>query len=215
MTMQVKPFAFDRVFSVAPHEEALDADKLRLENAHLEGEIARLRQRIETESARAHAEGFQAGMEQVRGERQAALLAATDAIHAAIEALDEHFAAVERRVVREGAEFALAAADHLAARALAADPAGAIDDAIGRALAQVRRGQPIRIRVHPDLVADIEARIAERQSRDRRRLTLTVIGDAALAPGDAHIAWDQGGLTLDRAARLEAIAREIDALLPR
>ena len=79
----------------------------------------------------------------------------------------------------------------------------------GRVLTQVARGQELRVRVHPDLAERMEAVIAERQSRDRRRLSLTVIADDALAVGDALIAWEQGGLTLDAAARRAAILTEL------
>ena len=52
-----------------------------------------------------------------------------------------------------------------------------------------------------------------RQAADRRELRLHVVGDGALAPGDACIAWDGGGLTLDAAARAAAIREEMAALL--
>jgi flagellar assembly protein FliH len=76
-------------------------------------------------------------------------------------------------------------------------------------LTQVARGQELHIRVHPELVDATEALIAGRQSRDRRRLSLTVISDDTLAIGDALIAWEQGGLTLDAAARRSAILAEL------
>lgn len=213
MTMQVRPFAFDRVFTVAA-PATVDAEALRQDIERLEHELASRTAELEAQTLRARAEGFQAALDQVRGDRQAALLAATDAIHAAIEALDARFADAEAKVARAGGEIALAAADFIAARALAHEPCAAIDAAVGRALRQVRRGQPITIRVHPDLVADMEALLADRQARDRRRLALTVIGDEALPVGDARLAWDDGGLALDAGARRELVARELDELYP-
>lgn len=211
--MQVRPFAFDRVFTVAT-PEAVNVEALRLQVEQLQHDLASQKLEIEAQLMRARAEGFQAALDQVRGERQAALLAATDAIHAAIEALDARFHEAELKVARAGGEIALAAADYLAARALELEPAVAIDAAIGRALRQVRRGQPITIRVHPDLVADMETLVADRQAQDRRRLALTVIGDEGLPVGDARLAWDDGGLALDAGARRELVARELDELYP-
>lgn len=213
MTIQVQPFAFDRVFTVAA-PATIDGEALRLQVEHLELELLRQKTEMEAQIARARAEGFQAALDQVRGERQAAILSATDAIHAAIEALDARFHEAEQKIARAGGEIALEAADYLAARALAREPGPAIDAAIGRALRQVRRGQPITVRVHPDLVADIEALVADRQSQDRRKLGVTVLGDATLALGDAQLSWDDGGLALDAQARREAVARELDSLYP-
>ncbi len=89
----------------------------------------------------------------------------------------------------------------------------AVDEAIGRALAQVARGQEIDVKVHPDLVEDIEARIAERQSRDRRRLALVVSGDASLAPGDAVLRWDRGGVIVDAQSRRQAVLDELAPIM--
>jgi flagellar assembly protein FliH len=214
MTMHVKPFAFDRVFAVTPPGATKDADALRLEVEHLELELLRVKRDMEAQVALARAEAFQAAVEQVRAEREQALLAATDALQAQLETLDARFHELELQVARHGGEVALAAADHLAARALELAPGAAIDAAIGRALRQVRRGQPITVRVHPDFLDDIEALVADRQTRDRRRLGLTVVADAALAPGDARLEWENGGLALDADARREAVARELDELFP-
>ncbi|WP_256731644.1 hypothetical protein [Sphingomonas sp. dw_22] len=103
----------------------------------------------------------------------------------------------------------------VAGRALEAAPAAAIDAAIGRVLGQVARGTELQIRVHPDLVADIEAKIVQRQSQDRRKLNLFVTADADLVLGDAVIGWEEGGLTLSAAARREAITAELESLLPK
>lgn len=214
MTMHVRPFAFDRVFAVTPPGATKDADALRLEVEHLELELLRVKRDMEAQVALARAEAFQAAVEQVRAEREQALLAATDALQAELERLDTRFHELELQVARQGGEVALAAADHLAARALEQAPGAAIDAAIGRALRQVRRGQPITVRVHPDFLDDIEALVADRQTRDRRRLGLTVIADASLAPGDARLEWENGGLVLDAEARREAVARELDELFP-
>ena len=80
-------------------------------------------------------------------------------------------------------------------------------------LGQVARGTELQVRVHPDLLDDIEARIADRQSRDRRKLNLTVVPDETIALGDARIGWEEGGLALDASARRRAVAEELETLL--
>jgi flagellar assembly protein FliH len=213
MTMQVRPFAFDRVFS-AGAEAARDAAQLATRVAALELQLSQQAQEREAQITRARAEGYQEALEQVRGERELAVLSAADALHAALEALDGRWREIESVAARQAAELALDAADYLAGQALARDPGTAVDAAIGRALRQVRRGQPILVRVHPDLVPDIERLVAERQLQDRRRLELAVVGDPALPLGDAQLCWDEGSLALDVAARRAALVRELDSLYP-
>jgi flagellar assembly protein FliH len=209
----VQRFAFDRVFTVPPAGGApVDADLLP-ELVNLRAELAALKAEQGAQLALARAQGFEAGLSQARAEREAALLSAVDALQAGLESIDERFEEVSQRVTGEAAEIALAAADMIAGRALDAAPTDAIDSAIGRVLGQVARGTELEVRVHPELVEAIEARIAERQSKDRRRLFLTVIADAAIPLGDAMIGWDQGGLAVDAAARREAVRAELETLL--
>lgn len=214
--VQVKPFPFDRIFSdVAAKPVALAVDEGAL-NARIEALAAdceRMKDEREAELATARAEAFEQGLEQARGERETALLAAVDALQASLEAVEEGLGEIEGRLACEAGELALVAADLIAARALELDPSRAIDEAIGRALSQVRRGQSVRIRVHPDLVSDVERMIAERQADERRRLSLVVFGDGALPLGDAALQWDQGGLRLDAEARRAAIRAELDGSL--
>lgn len=209
----VQPFAFDRVFSVPPKGGAPAAADLLPEVASLRAELAALKAEQGAQLALARAQGFEAGLSQARTERDAALLSAVDALQAGLETIDERFEEVSQRVTGEAAEIALAAADMIAGRALEAAPTDAIDSAIGRVLGQVARGTELEVRVHPELVEAIEARIADRQSKDRRRLFLTVVPDATITLGDAMIGWDQGGLAVDATARREAVRAELETLL--
>lgn len=211
----VQRFAFDRIFTLNAADPKINAADLELEIIALRAEIALLKSDQGGAIAMARAQGFDAGLAQARAEREVALLSAVDALHAGIEVIDAHFTEVSDRVAGEAAEIALAAADMLAGRALETAPAAAIDAAIGRVLGQVARGTELQVRVHPDLVADIEEKIVQRQSQDRRKLSLSVSADDTLALGDAVIGWEEGGLTLSAAARREAITAELESLLPK
>jgi flagellar assembly protein FliH len=211
----IERFAFDRIFSTPVSGDAkIPSGDMLLEISALRAELALLRSDVDAQVSLARAQGFEAGLAQARAERDVALLSAVDALHAGIESLDERFEDVSRRVTGEAAEIALAAADMIAGRALDGEPAEAIDAAIGRALSQVARGTELEIRVHPELIEAIETRIAARQSKDRRKLNLTVVGDVTIAIGDAQIGWEQGGLALDAVARRQAVMDELETLLP-
>ncbi|EIZ78723.1 flagellar assembly protein H [Novosphingobium sp. Rr 2-17] len=212
MPVHATPFAFDRVFTLPKVGEVVpDA---ALEVITLRDELERLKQQFETSIEVARADGFEAGLAQARGETAVALLAATDALHASIEAVEDEYAAIEQRLSKVAADVAMAAAEALAAQEIEANPARAIDKAISRVLLQVARGQELYIHVNPALLEQMEALLVERQSRDRRRLSLKLLADPALAIGDAVIAWEQGGLALNAAARRAAIRAELGLPAP-
>ncbi len=213
-SFHIKPFAFDRVFAAASPARAAPGQNDSERIMALTAEVDLLRSMLETNVAVARAEGFEAGLAHARGEVNAAMLAATDALHSSIEAVENEFEAVELRTSRAAAEVAMAAAEGLAARALESDPTAAIDEAIGRVLTQVARGQELQIRVHPSLLEATEELIAGRQGRERRRLSLLAIGDPTQAIGDALISWEQGGLALNAEARRAAILTELGLDVP-
>lgn len=218
LSFQARPFAFDRIFTAAPSAPPgrapdRDAVSLAIELELLQADSARREADHLAELTRARADGFEAGLVHARADRETALLAAIDALHVGVESLTETVEETRAQLIDDAADLARAAATHLAAHTLALDPAAPIDAAIGRALAQVARGTELVVRVHPDLLPEIEARIAVRQGNDRRRLRLHVEADESLAIGDARIDWDEGGSCLDRAAREAAIRNEFETLL--
>lgn len=211
----IRPFVFDSIFAIPETDPAkVSTSELQLEIAALKADLALLQQDQEMALAAAKAEAFEAGLAQARDERETATLAAVDALQAAIEHLDSRMDEIATEVARDAAEVSLAAAELIAGRAIDHDPALAIDEAIGRVLKQVARGQELLVRVAPTLAADVERMIEARQAQDRRRLHLHVVSDPGLAPGDAFIEWDQGALALDGDARRQAIRAELEALLP-
>ncbi|GAB5349258.1 FliH/SctL family protein [Alteriqipengyuania sp. 357] len=218
--LQIQRFAFDRTFTLPPREtprkyrRKTDPALLAQEVEDLRQQIERLEQDHTQELARTRAEAFEAGRNHMQADREAAILSALDALQASLEESAEQDRAMRAQVVAEACEMALAAAEAIAGHATGHEPGGAVDEAIGRALAQVKRGQEIDVRVHPDLVEDIEARIAQRQSQDRRRLALIVSPDETLSPGDGVLSWDRGGVIVDAQRRRRAVLDELAPLLP-
>jgi flagellar assembly protein FliH len=215
--IHIKPFGFDRVFRFAGVEAPTAGDggeiAAEAQARELQAQIVRILEEHQVELAQARADGFEAGLWQARHDRDAALLAAVDALHGALDDVDMRLTESEQAVSRDAAQVAVSAAEALAGHALALDPLFAIDAALGRVLRQVRRGTQLGIRIHPSLAADIGRRIADRQALDRRKLSIAVLPDDNLTPGDAHIVWEEGGLIVDGAARRAAVLAELDPLL--
>lgn len=212
-SFHTRPFTFDRVFPLAEANVPDNPVDMALKLAALSAELDVVRASSAAAVAVARSEGYEAGINEARAERDTALLSAIDALHASIEEIDASQTAAIEILRREAASVAMTAAEVMAGRALDLAPAQAIDDAIGRVLLQIARGQEVVIRVHPDMVGDVEARIADRQSRDRRKLALLVVADPAVAIGDAQMFWDTGGLELDAEARRQAVVAEVAPLL--
>ena len=199
----IRPFAFDRVFpAVETPSDSDDPVTLRLRIATLEAECALAAAERDAATAQAHDAGFAQGLAAARADREAGLLAATDALHGAIEEIDAQLEGLADEAAQAAASIAATAAELLAATV---PPALAIDDAIGRVLRQVVRGQEIEVAVHPELVDEMTRRVAVRQADDRRRLAISIVADPTLPIGDSHIHWDQGGVVLDAAQRADAV----------
>jgi flagellar assembly protein FliH len=212
--IHIKPFGFDRVFHVSG-SEAPDAGipEINEQADDLQARIDAMEEAHRAELFRARADGFEAGLGQARREREAALLSAVDAIHAAIEQVDAYLAEVTDSITRDAAEIALAAAHALAGHAIAHSPARAIDEALGRVLHQVARGTQLTVRVHPSLLPDVQRIIADRQAHDRRKLSIATLADESTPEGDALIFWDEGGLAVDMSARNATVLAELSPLL--
>lgn len=215
---RILPFAFDRTFPSPLGEPArmlrrkTDAHDLALEVDALKDQIAQLTQHHRDELACARSEAFAAGLDHARTEREEAILAAIDAAQASLETLALQHDELRSETVADASQLALVAAEILAGCAIEHEPGRPIDEAIGRALLQVTRGEEIEIRVHPDLFEDITQRIDRRQAGDRRQLFLNVSADPAVAPGDAVLSWERGGLLVDAASRRQALLDELAPL---
>jgi len=215
---QAQPFRFDTVFAVDPviqfevEEEDEAAEDVSLAVSVLRAELDALRATHAQELAEARLSAAIEAEERMRSERDNALLSAFDALHAGWEEQADMREAMLEELRSEAVSLALAIGEKLAGHALATNPVEAVDQAIGRVLELIARGQEVVIRVNPGLIGDIEARIAERQSRDRRQLNLLVEGEAAIPMGDAGLRWDGGGMKVSAADRHVAIDEELASL---
>ncbi len=162
---------------------------------------------IEAMCAKARQEGTQAG--QVRASENInqtvaalviALRAALDQSHAAIETIRE-----------EAAQLAFAAAKKIASAALAALPAGDVEAALREAMHQAIGEPRITLRAAPDVVAALEARIADIAHEEGYEGRVMIAADPAFSGADCRIEW-RGGGSERREAAIEAA---VEALIAR
>lgn len=207
-----KPFCFDTEFAVNIPRPEGPLSEQSLEVSALRAEMEAMRADHGAAIERVRNEAYLEGLAQARTEREQAVLAAVDALHTVWEEFADGRDAVIDQLRTEACELARTIGEALAARALADAPVEAIDEAIGHVLSQIARGQEVLIHVNPDLTEQVEKRIEDRQSQDRRRLNLVVQSDATIPPGDAHLRWEGGGLALDAKARADTVFAELEAL---
>lgn len=200
-----RPYAFERVFALSASDPGRTSQDLGLHVLALQAELAELRRDADAALERARDDGFASGLAQARVETSNALLKAETSLCEALAALEVEFCNTEARIAALAADVSLVAAELLAARAIDQDPAAPIDAAIGRVLAQTGFRESLHLRVHPSLSAALRTLIDSRQSAEQRPLTITVHEDPNIVIGDAHITWDEGGLSLDTAARRAAV----------
>lgn len=215
---QAQPFRFDKVFATEPFiqreifEEEKPEEDASLAVSVLRAELDALRATHAQELVEARLNAAIEAEERMRSERDNALLSAFDALQAGWEEQADARDGMLEELRSEAVALALAIGEKLAGHALAANPAAAVDQAIGRVLGLIARGQEVVIRVNSALIEDVEARIAERQSRDRRKLNLLVEGEMSIPMGDARLRWDGGGMKVSAADRRAAIDEELASL---
>ena len=215
----IKPFAFDRVFRFDAPKSKEEADAvgmadLRLHVEQLEAELERLRQERDEAVAAAHADGLAQGLVQARAERAEAQLAASDALHAALDDLASDLSGLSEQMTRDCADVALKAAEVLAGHAVACEPMRAVEEALERVLEQVAFGTALHMRVHPDSLEHFQQFVASRAENHGAKPSIHVVADPQIAPQDAHISWAQGGLIVDAEERRAAVMQELQPLLP-
>ena len=163
----------------------------------------------EIETMRAAAEAKGAADATVRAnesiERTAAALivslrAALDNSHAEIEALRA-----------EAAALALAAAKKIAPAALAALPAGDVENALREAMHQAIGEPRITLRAAPGVIAALEAKVADIAHEEGYDGRVMLAADPAITGADCRIEWRGGGSERSEAA----IEAALDALIAR
>ena len=192
-------FTFDTEFR-GPSDVASDAARARQKKTLTVEEI-------ETMRASAQAEGTQAAsvLAAENIERTAAML--VTALRAALDRSHDEIETVRA----EAASLALAAAKKIAPAALAALPAGDVENALREAMHQAIGEPRITLRAAPDVIAALEGKVeavAHEEGYDGR---VILAADPAITNADCRIEWRGGGSERSEAA----IEAALDALIAR
>jgi flagellar assembly protein FliH len=162
---------------------------------------------IEAMCSHAEAQGTQAASVQAAENIDRVITSLIVALRAA---LDQSHAQIEN-VRADAALLALADAKKIAPAALAALPAGDVENALREAMHQAIGEPRITLRAAPDVVAALESRIAGIAHEEGYDGRVMIAADPAIAGADCRIEWRGGGSERSEAA----IEAALDALITR
>ena len=192
-------FTFDTEFR-GPSDVVSDAARARQKKTLTTEEIETMRASAEAQGTQAASVRATENLDRTAAALVVALRAALDSSHAEIEA-----------VRAEAALLAIAAAKRIAPAALAALPAGDVENALREAMHQAIGEPRITLRAAPDVIAALEGRIAAIAHEEGYDGRVMMAADPAIAGADCRIEWRGGGSERSEAA----IEAALDALIAR
>jgi flagellar assembly protein FliH len=198
MTASAK-FTFDTEFR-GPSDVVSDTARARQKQTLTVEEIEAMCAKAEAKGANAASARAAENMERTTALLIVSLRAALDNSHAEIETLRA-----------EAAKLALATARKIAGAALAACPAGEVEHALREAMHQALGEPRITLRAAPDVIAALEAKIADIAHEEGYDGRVMPAADPAIAGADCRIEWRGGGSERSQAA----IDAALNALIAR
>lgn len=186
VTARPAKFAFGQEFG---------ATETRRKPEEIERELARLAGEVESARAEGYANGYAAG-EQARSALEAARIAS--AVERLVDIATSLFSTIDgdrTRLEAEAVELAVTTARILAKGLVEREPLDEITRLVREALTNLRNAPHLVLRVSPDLVEPIDARIKKLGFERGYDGRMIVLGDPDLAPGDCHIEWADGGMS--------------------
>jgi len=181
-------FTFDTEFR-GPSDVASDAARARQKKTMTVEEIETMRADAQAEGTQAASVRAAENIEQAASALVAALKAALDRSHGEIES-----------VRAEAAALALAAAKKIAPAALAALPAGDVENALREAMHQAIGEPRITLRAAPDVAAALEGKVAAIAHEEGYDGRVILAADPAITGADCRIEWRGGGSERSEAA---------------
>ena len=168
-----------------------------------EAEVAELVEQARTQ-ARAEGEAAaRAGIERTLADTMARVIGE-------VGTLVDDAGAAERRLGVEAARLGHAIGTKLATRLMEAHPLAEIEAMVSECLAEAATEPRVVIRLQPDLVEPMKARIDALAEATGHQGKLVLLGDNRMGPGDARVEWANGGAERDLGAIAAAVAAAIE-----
>jgi len=193
--------------STSPQRFTFDTEFRGQEDRPSEAARSRQKQTLTTEELeRIQAEAHQAGADNANARATEALERGLAALTIAIRAaLDTSHAEIEA-VRDEAARLALAMAKKIAPAALAALPAGDVENALRLAMHQAIGEPRITLRAAPAVVEALQSRLADIAHEEGYDGRVLAAADPAMRGADCRIEWRGGGAERSEAVIEEALA---------
>ena len=194
---QAKKFLFDTAFAAKAEREQKPKPQFTeddLAAARGEGQQA----------------GFQMGREAAQREVERRVADALEAVAAGLAGIDAAQARAAAELRAEAARLALAIAGKLAPELVARQPLAEIEAVIVDCLAQLPTEPRVVVRVAEGLVEALTGRIEALTRRAGFSGAVVLLGEPAMASGDARVEWADGGAERDLARTYAAIEEAVN-----
>ncbi|WP_119461162.1 FliH/SctL family protein [Rhodospirillaceae bacterium SYSU D60014] len=216
--MRTETYRFDRIFHPGPDGNDTEAPQSEMTQEMIE-EIIGARVEAAVENARkeayaeAHALGYEAGRASAWREHEANIASEISSIGSQIEAVAKDLGRIEKGIQMEAANTVTVLVQRLAPELLSANAGLKIDSLVAEAMAKVRGGGRLIIRVSPAHYARVKAAVADARDHDNMETVREVVVDEALANGAIDIQWDGGGVGYDPKEIEVEVGRAVDRVM--
>jgi len=162
------------------------------------------RRRADAESV-AHRQGFEQGQAQTRGEQNERIARALTLMGEQMSRLDAQLKSIEARLESEAVHVAFSVASKLAPELIAREPFAEIEVLAADCFRQLVATPQITVFIGADIYDSAKAKLEEIAQARGLQARLSILSDAAMAPGNCRIEWAEGGIVRDRDATAKAI----------
>ncbi|MBS0535835.1 MAG: flagellar assembly protein FliH [Proteobacteria bacterium] len=167
------------------------------------------RRRADAESV-AHRQGFEQGQAQTRAEQNERIAHALTVMAEQMSRLDAQLGAIEARLESEAVHVAFAVASKLAPELIAREPFAEIEVLAADCFRQLVATPQITVFIGADIYDSARSKLEEIAQARGLESRLSILSDAAMAPGNCRIEWAEGGIVRDRDATLKAIEEAVN-----